>query len=145
VQGTKSLVFLSLLWRVEHALDRGSKSMLARVGVTGPQRLVVRLIGMNAEITAGELARRMHQHPSTLTGVLHRLEEKGFIVRSIDPADRRRARFSLTDAGRVVDGLHRGTIEASVAAILPQLDPADIAATERTLAAIAEAMERDLP
>lgn len=141
---TESLTFLNLLWRVEHALQRGSKSMLARQGVTGPQRLVVRMIGMYPEIGAGDLARLLHHHPSTLTGVLQRLEEKQLISRDIDPTDRRRARFTLTDAGRAIDGLHEGTIEASVATVLPALDPGDVATTVRTLGAIAAAIERDL-
>jgi DNA-binding MarR family transcriptional regulator len=139
-----SLDFLALLWRVEHVLQRASKSMLARQGITGPQRLVVRLIGINPGIGAGDLARLLHHHPSTLTGVLQRLEEKRLILRDIDPNDRRRARFTLTAAGRAIDGLHEGTIEASVAAVLPTMDPADLSTTARALSTLAEAIERDL-
>ena len=49
------------------------KRMEQRSGVTGPQRLVLRVVGLFPGISAGALARLLHVHPSTLTGVLHRL------------------------------------------------------------------------
>jgi MarR family transcriptional regulator, organic hydroperoxide resistance regulator len=39
------LQFMQLLWAVDHGLQRASKGMLRRLGVTGPQRLALRLIG----------------------------------------------------------------------------------------------------
>jgi hypothetical protein len=36
--------FLRLIWAVDHALQRRSKSMAATIGITGPQRLVIRII-----------------------------------------------------------------------------------------------------
>jgi MarR family transcriptional regulator, organic hydroperoxide resistance regulator len=39
---------------------------------------------------------------TTLTGVLDRLERRGYVVRELDPADRRSFRVSLTDQGRPV-------------------------------------------
>src|SRR5688572_15630298 len=43
------LSFMQLLWAVTHGLESTSKRMLAAVGVTGPQRLVLRLIGQYDE------------------------------------------------------------------------------------------------
>ena len=85
------LEFLRLLWQVDHALQRRSKRMAKELGLTGPQRLVVRIVGRFPGLPAGELAELLHVHPSTLTGILARLERGGWIARRADPRDRRRA------------------------------------------------------
>ena len=94
----RALEFMRSLWALDHALHRTSKRMARRLGVTGPQRLVIRLVGQHPAITAGELARVMHTHPSTLTGILGRLQRAGLILRRIDSDDRRQARLALSRA-----------------------------------------------
>ena len=51
-----ALDFLRLMWAVDHELQSVSKRMLAELGQTGPQRLAIRLIGLNPGLAAGELA-----------------------------------------------------------------------------------------
>lgn len=60
------LQFMQLLWAVVHGLERTSKRMILDVGVTGPQRLVLRVVGLYPGVSAGELATILHVHPSTL-------------------------------------------------------------------------------
>ena len=100
------------------------------LGVTGPQRLVIRVLGRAPASTASGIAGILGLHPSTLTGVLKRLEEQGMIGRAIDPEDRRRSRFRLTARGRRVDRERKGTVEAAVRRALGR---ADAATTERTV------------
>ena len=38
------LDFMRLLWSVEHGLERMSKRMGNELGITGPQRLVLRIV-----------------------------------------------------------------------------------------------------
>ena len=118
---TEALQFRKVLWALVHALEVRSKRMARTIGVTGPQRLVVRAIGRQPDATAGDLARMLDLHASTLTGVLARLEVRGVIARHVDPEDRRRARFSLTAAGRRVDRERKGTVEAAVRRTLTRL------------------------
>ena len=40
------LAFMQLLWGVVHGLEKVSKRMSAEIGVTGPQRLALRVIGL---------------------------------------------------------------------------------------------------
>jgi DNA-binding MarR family transcriptional regulator len=91
------LQFMQLLWAVVHALERTSKRMSGEIGVTGPQRLVLRVVGLSPGLSAGDLAAVLHVHPSTLTGVLQRLVSQRLLARSDDPRDRRRAILRLTD------------------------------------------------
>src|SRR5438309_9614455 len=103
------LDFMRLLWAVDHGLQSASKRMEARFGVTGPQRLVVRIVGRFPGIAAGRVAEILHVHPSTLTGILKRREQRGVLERRSDPLDARRALFGLTAKGRKMATLRTGS------------------------------------
>ena len=49
-----------------------------------------------------ELATDTGTRSTTLTGVLDRLERRGYVTRELDPQDRRSFRISLTASGRAV-------------------------------------------
>src|SRR5438045_978930 len=108
------LDFMRLLWAVDHALQSASKRMESTYGVTGPQRLVVRIVGRFPGIAAGRVAEILHVHPSTLTGILKRLETRGLLQRRTDPRDGRRALFMLTPKGRKLDTVRTGIVEQAV-------------------------------
>jgi DNA-binding MarR family transcriptional regulator len=136
----EGLEFMRLLWGVNHALEASSKRMDAAIGVTGPQRLVIRIVGRFPGISAGRLARLMHVHPSTLTGILGRLVTRGLVRRDPDPSDARRALFGLTTKGRELDALRAGTVEARVRTTLARFPDVRVTATQAVLAAITEAL-----
>jgi DNA-binding MarR family transcriptional regulator len=136
------LEFMKLLWAVDHGLQSASKRMEASFGITGPQRLVVRIVGRFPGISAGALADVLHVHPSTLTGVLRRLEARGVVQRRGDPKDGRRALFGLTMRGKKLDTLRTGLVEQAVKRALARL-PSDIAASQRMLAVLASELERN--
>ncbi len=122
------LDFMRALWALDHALQSASKRMEAARGVTAPQRLVIRIVGRFPGISAGEVAGILHLHPSTLTGVLKRLGDRGLLERKPDPSDGRRALLELTPRGRKVDHLRDGTVEAAVKRALKRLPPASVRA-----------------
>src|SRR5437899_11490374 len=76
------LDFMRLLWAVDHALQSTSKRMEANFGMTGPQRLVVRIVGRFPGTPAGRVAQILHVHPSTLTGIRKRLAARGILPRT---------------------------------------------------------------
>lgn len=138
------LAFMQGLWAVVHRMERLSKQMGTSGGVTGPQRLVLRLIGLFPGISAGDLATTLHLHPSTLTGVLKRLEEQHYVTRTADPADRRRTLFKLTRRGRQASAGAHGTVEAAVAAALAHSPATHRVATRRFLDRLAAALDGQL-
>ncbi|WP_437932159.1 MarR family transcriptional regulator [Sorangium sp. So ce291] len=135
------LDFMKLLWAVDHGLQSTSKRMEAKMGVTGPQRLVIRIVGRYPGISAGQLAEIMQLHPSTLTGVLKRLQERGIIERRVDPNDGRRALLGLTARGRELDSLRTGTVEAAVRQALKAVPRRKLEAAQDVLAAVAGALQ----
>lgn len=142
VDDTETLATLERLWALDHGLQAVSRVMLARIGVTGPQRFVLRVIGQHPGLTAGELARRLHDHPSTLTAALKRLVEQKLVTRREDPEDLRRVRLRLTKAGEKLDGVRDGTVESAVHAMLAGLSEAEAAAFRAALERLAGELER---
>jgi DNA-binding MarR family transcriptional regulator len=135
------LQFMQLLWAVVHGMEKTSKRMAGDVGVTGPQRLALRVVGLSPGVSAGDLAATLHVHPSTLTGVLHRLTTQRLLQRVDDPQDRRRAVLRLTTRGARVNATSRGTVESAVAATLKGVTGRDRAATKRVLERLARHLE----
>lgn len=131
------LDFMRLIWALDHALQRTSKRMAGQLGVTGPQRLVLRIVGRFPGIPPGPLAELLHLHPSTLTGILQRLEHRGLIHRRSDPSDGRRLLLGLTAAGRRFDQAAEGTVEAAVQHVLSSTPRHKLKATQEVLTSLA--------
>jgi DNA-binding MarR family transcriptional regulator len=126
---------------VVHGVEKLSKRMASEIGVTGPQRLVLRVVGLFPGVSAGELASILHLHPSTLTGVLQRLTTQRLLVRVSHPADRRRAVLRLTRAGVRANGISRGTVELAVSKTLRGMPVANRRVLRKALQALATHFE----
>jgi DNA-binding MarR family transcriptional regulator len=118
-----ALRFLQTIWRLEHALERVSKRMEDAIGVSGPQRFALRLIGHFPGLGAAELASALHLHPSTITGMIQRLEARGLVEREPHATDRRRMHLRLTRAGTRLSRPATGTVEHAVRRTLAAADP----------------------
>lgn len=136
------LDFMRLLWAVDHGLQSASKRMEAACGVTGPQRLVLRIVGRFPGIGAGRAAEILHVHPSTLTGILKRLEARGYLQRKADARDARRALFSLTAKGKRLDTLRTGIVEQAVRRVLTKA-PKSLAAAQEVLSLLADELRSE--
>ena len=135
------LEFLQVLWTVVHGLDTTSKRMALEIGVTGPQRMVLRVTGLFPGVSAGELAVILRLHPRTMTGVLQRLVSDGLLVRVHDREDRRRAVLRLTKKGARVNRLTGGTVEATVSRALAGVPNGERRVTTRVLARLARHLD----
>jgi DNA-binding MarR family transcriptional regulator len=132
-----ALQFMQLLWAVVHGLNTTSKRMNSTIGITGPQRLALRVVGLCPGLPAGELAAIMHLHPSTLTQVLERLVDQRLLERVDDPSDRRRARLRLTATGNRANAVRAGTVEAAVMQALREASATERRAAMRMLTRLA--------
>jgi len=137
----QELDFLRELWALDHALQKRSKRMETTIGVTGPQRLALRLVSRFPGLPAGRLARLLHLHPSTVTGIVKRLVDRGLLSRSSDAPDRRRSLLRITPAGMQLLALPHATIESSVKAALAGLSARQTDAALKALSRIAVSLE----
>ncbi|MBW2457675.1 MAG: MarR family transcriptional regulator [Deltaproteobacteria bacterium] len=80
-----------------------------------------------------ELGRRAGLEPSTMTGLLDRMERDGLVIRAADPADRRAHRIRLTEAARSVQGRVLAIVDESLAAVHDGVSERDAATLKKTL------------
>ena len=71
-------------------------------GLTGQQLWAFRLVADSGPMKITELVRRMRLHPTTIGGMLDRLEAKGVLSRSRSMTDRRVVRVDLTVRGKAL-------------------------------------------
>jgi DNA-binding MarR family transcriptional regulator len=135
----RTLVFLRTVWALDHRLQSHSKRMKASAGVTGPQRLVLRILALYPEIAPTELSRILFFHKSTVTVILRSLERAKLVRRSQNAADRRAVVLVLTAKGRRIAQRRSGTVEAVFQRTLAKMKPSDVQIARRVLEALAHA------
>jgi len=82
------------------AIGRAYKPMLDDLGLTYPQYLVLSALWEADGQTIGAIAERLSLEPSTITPLVKRLEQAGFLTRQRNPDDERQVQVRLTDKGR---------------------------------------------
>lgn len=88
------------LHRATHATLHALTERLADLALPAADINVLANLADGISRTVGALAAATATKPSTLTSLLDRLARRGYIVRELDPADRRSFVISLTPAGR---------------------------------------------
>lgn len=90
--------FIATMYVFAEQLHQEYEQAAAHAGITAQQAIVLTLL--SEPLPMRGLAERRHCDPSNITRVVDRLESRGLVARSPDPADRRIRRVALTDAGR---------------------------------------------
>ncbi len=88
------------LYGASMAINRAYKPLLDDLGVTYPQYLVLSVLWEGDGQTIGAVAERLSLEPSTITPLVKRLEQAGFVDRQRNPKDERQVQVRLTDRGR---------------------------------------------
>ena len=78
------------------------RPVLAPLGLTHPQYLVMLALWEKSPRRVGEIADLLYLEAATLSPLLKRLAAQGLIVRERDPADERALAVELTAAGRAL-------------------------------------------
>jgi DNA-binding MarR family transcriptional regulator len=135
------LAFMRTLWALAHALDSRSKQMNALRGITGPQRLVVRVVAQLGPIAPGRLADVLHLHPASVTRLAKTLEARGMLRRRPDPADGRRLLLEVGAAAARLLGPIPGSVEGAAHRVLRKATKREVAGAARVVGRIATALE----
>jgi DNA-binding MarR family transcriptional regulator len=88
------------LRKIIRAIDINSRKLVKRVGLTGPQLLILMEISRNDEITPGEIAQAVSLSQATVTGILERMAKRKLLNRKRSQSDKRRILVSLTKLGQ---------------------------------------------
>ena len=92
-------MLLAVLQRATHVTLQVLGTELAELGLTASEVNVLANLADGRGRTVSELGAAAGVRPTTLTGVLDRLEQKGHILREPRSGDRRAVQISLTSVG----------------------------------------------
>ena len=87
------------LYLCSKEITRRYQPMLAELDLSYTQYVVMMYFWEMGQGSAKDVSRALLLDPSTLTPVLKKLEQKGYVARSRDPEDERSLIITLTDAG----------------------------------------------
>ena len=90
------------LYAATNLLNRLYGPVLAELGLTYPQYLVMLVLWERSEQTVGALCARLYLDSGTLSPLLKRMETAGLVKRQRDPSDERRVVVMLTERGRAL-------------------------------------------
>jgi MarR family transcriptional regulator, organic hydroperoxide resistance regulator len=97
---TPALPLIAVWQQVTHRLLASLDDALADLGLSAAEINTLACFGGANRRTVGELVAATAQRPSTLTGILDRLERRALVERVANPTDRRSILVRLTPAGR---------------------------------------------
>jgi DNA-binding MarR family transcriptional regulator len=90
---------ISELRKIIQAIDQNSKRLVRRVGLTGPQLVILKAVAQHEEVSVGEIARDVSLSQGTVTGIVERLVVRDLILRWKSGQDRRRVMVKATETG----------------------------------------------
>ena len=127
------------LQRATHHTLHALSAALSDLNLSAAEINALANLGAGGTLSVRQLSERAGTRASTLTGLLDRLENRGYLVREVDPADRRSFRLPLTDQGREVAARVLAAIAALERAALARLDAAQLAGYHAVVTALQEA------
>ena len=127
------------LHRATHATLHALATRLAELDLTASEINVLANRAGHDPLTVGALAAATATRPTTLTSVLDRLVRRGYVVRDVDPADRRSFLVSLTPAGQRAAGTASAAVRELEQSVLIRVSPAQRAGFFAVIDALSEA------
>jgi DNA-binding MarR family transcriptional regulator len=135
------LRILRALRRITRSIALHSRQLAAVSHITGPQLMCLRTVMALGPITSTAISRDIHVSPSTVVGILDRLEDKGLVRRERGREDRRTVFVTATTAGielaqQAPSPLQKHLADALNA--LPELEQATITLSLERIVALME-------
>jgi MarR family transcriptional regulator, transcriptional regulator for hemolysin len=124
-RGSVDMNFLFTLAELQRLVRAYADKQAARYGITRAQWAVLAKVERFEGIKQSELAEQMEMQPITLTRLIDRLCDNGWIERRSDDSDRRVNRLYLRKAARPLLGKLSGLRSEITATALEGIDPSD--------------------
>jgi MarR family transcriptional regulator, transcriptional regulator for hemolysin len=124
-RGSVDMNFLFTLGELQRMVRAYADRQAARYGITRAQWAVLAKVERTEGLKQSELAEQMEMQPITLTRLIDRLCDNGWIERRNDDTDRRVNRLYLREAARPLLGKLSGLRSELTAAALDGISPSD--------------------
>jgi MarR family transcriptional regulator, organic hydroperoxide resistance regulator len=128
-----------VLQRTTHCTLHALSSALAEENLTAAEINALANLADRGALNVRELSTETGTRPTTLTGVLDRLESRGYLTRELDPADRRSFRLPLTETGQAVAARVRAAVTDLERDALAGLSATQVAGFHAVMSALQEA------
>lgn len=131
--------------KIVRSIDIESKKIQKEHGVSIPQVLCLTYLreAPNYQTTQADLRRFLNLNPSTVSGIIDRLEKKGYLARLPKIGDKRVVNIALTSAGdRLLKGIP-SLLHVQLAKKLNQLNENELSDIERGLNTLVTILEID--
>jgi DNA-binding MarR family transcriptional regulator len=87
-------------WAATRRLRERTRAALAPWQITPSHARALRVLRTDGPLRLGDLSDRLRIAPRSVTEVVDALQDRGYVLRQSDPADRRATLVGLTDEGR---------------------------------------------
>ncbi|MDT8318641.1 MAG: MarR family transcriptional regulator [bacterium] len=135
------LKILQSLRRIIRAVDIHSRKLSHDYKITGPQLITLLTIAEKGPLPLASIAKEIHLSPSTLVGIVDRLEEKGYVSRERSTRDRRQVNISSTEEGMDFVKKSPSPLQETLAEALNKLSINEQETISQSLQRIVELME----
>jgi DNA-binding MarR family transcriptional regulator len=129
---------LLALHRATHRTLHALTAALAELDLTASEINTLANLADGRSRNVRELSTDTGTRATTLTGVLDRLERRGYLARELDPADRRSFRIAVTEPGRAAAVQVRGVVTDLERQALAGLSPHQLAGYHAVITALQE-------
>ncbi len=127
------------LHRTTHCTLHALGSVLADLNLGAAEINALANLADRGALSVRELSAETGTRATTLTGVLDRLEGRGYLTRELDATDRRSFRLPLTEAGQAVAARVRAAVADIERDALAGLSATQIAGFHAVITALQEA------
>jgi DNA-binding MarR family transcriptional regulator len=131
-------VMVPAIERATHAIGLWIEHALADLRLTQAEAHVLAYLASHAPCAINDLHRSFGHKRSTLTSILDRLEERGWVARGAHPQSRRLVLVELTETGREVAQRVSNALQALEGRVLARAGDAEVAAFLRVLRVLEE-------
>jgi len=127
------------LQRATHHTLHALSAALAHLNLSAAEINALANLGEGGTLSIRQLSERTGTRASTLTSLLDRLENRGYLARELDPADRRSFRLPLTKAGQTAADQVLAAVADLERSALSRLDATQLAGYHAVITALQEA------
>jgi len=129
--------------KIVRSINLESKKIQKEYGVSIPQVLCLNFLrdSPNYQATQGEIRKFLNLNSSTASGIINRLEKKGFIARLPKSGDKRVVNISLTSSGDSLLRTIPSLLHEQLSTGLQILEPSDLHQIEGSLDTLVNILE----
>jgi len=129
------------LYSTSLALNKVYRRLLAPLGLTYPQYLVMMVLWERDGLSVSEIGEKLFLDSATLTPLLKRLEASGLVTRTRASHDERQVIVELSSEGRALKAQAKSV--PSELACASECSPDDLVAMKQQLESLREALARN--